>query len=324
MSKRRHPRPAARRRAPARLFAGNSLYRRALRYEPLEDRRLLAVVTVDTLADTVDFNDGHTSLREAIFATNTVPGADTINFAPALTANGPATILLTQGELKITDALTITGPGASALTINAAYGNSSTTGPIPNLFNIDDGTSNFIDVSIGGLTLTASTQATFGSLIRSTENLTVTNSTLAGNHVAGFGINNQLGNLMVAGSTVSGNRATGVSSGQGSATISYSTISGNGQGGVYTRGGWQLITRRSLEIRASDLAAAFIVIRYRRTPNRSRLLTAPSTTIRRASAKVAASASATVILRSSGASSPTIRLLPRAAACRLPMARFRC
>ena len=80
MSKRRHPRPAARRRAPARLFAGNSLYRRALRYEPLEDRRLLAVVTVDTLADTVDFNDGHTSLREAIFATNTVPGADTINF----------------------------------------------------------------------------------------------------------------------------------------------------------------------------------------------------------------------------------------------------
>ena len=120
--------------------------------------------------------------------------------------------------------------------------------PIPNFFNIDDGTSNFIDVSIGGLTLTASTQATFGSLIRSTENLTVTNSTLAGNHVAGFGINNQLGNLMVAGSTVSGNRATGVSSGQGSATISYSTISGNGQGGVYTVVRWQLITRRSLEI----------------------------------------------------------------------------
>ena len=101
--------------APARKLAtGNSLYRRALRYEPLEDRRLLAVVTVDTLADTVDFNDGHTSLREAIFATNTVPGADTINFAPLLTANGPATILLTQGELKITDALTINGPGANA------------------------------------------------------------------------------------------------------------------------------------------------------------------------------------------------------------------
>ena len=42
----------------------------------LEDRRLLAVVTVNTVADSIDFTDGKTSLREAIFATNTVPGAD--------------------------------------------------------------------------------------------------------------------------------------------------------------------------------------------------------------------------------------------------------
>jgi predicted outer membrane repeat protein len=236
MSKRRHSRPTARRRAPARPhLAANSLYRRALRYEPLEDRRLLAVVTVDTLSDTVDFNDGHTSLREAIFATNTVPGADTINFAPALTANGPATILLTQGELKITDALTINGPGASFLTINATYGVTTTTSPIPNLFNVDDGTSSLIDVSIGGLNLTSSAQSTFGSLIRSTENLTVASSTLAGNQVAGFGVNSQLGQLTITGSTISGNRATGVTT-QGPGSISYSTISGNGQGGVYTRG----------------------------------------------------------------------------------------
>src|SRR5215471_4520027 len=84
---------------------------RRLRVEPLEDRRLLAVVTVNTLQDTVDFNDGVTSLREAIFATNLVGGADTIDFAPSLTSGGPATIALTLGELKITDDLTITGPG---------------------------------------------------------------------------------------------------------------------------------------------------------------------------------------------------------------------
>ena len=78
--------------------------------EPLEDRRLLALVTVDTLDDTVDFSDGVTSLREAIFATNLVGGADTIEFAAALTSGGPATITLTQGELAITDALAINGP----------------------------------------------------------------------------------------------------------------------------------------------------------------------------------------------------------------------
>jgi hypothetical protein len=53
-----------------------SLYARSLRYESLEDRRLLAVLTVDTDQDVIDFNDGQTSLREAIFAANTVLGAD--------------------------------------------------------------------------------------------------------------------------------------------------------------------------------------------------------------------------------------------------------
>jgi CSLREA domain-containing protein len=102
---------------------GRSLYRRRLWLEPLENRRLLAVVTVTTLSDTVDFNDGQTSLREAIFAANIVPGADTIEFAPNLTAAGPAKILLAHGELAITDALTIDGPGSGLLTIDG-QGNS--------------------------------------------------------------------------------------------------------------------------------------------------------------------------------------------------------
>ena len=68
-------------------------------------------VIVNTLLDVVDFNDGVTSLREAIFATNLASGPDTIEFAPALTADSPAKIVLTQGELKITDSLTIDWPG---------------------------------------------------------------------------------------------------------------------------------------------------------------------------------------------------------------------
>ena len=79
MSRRSCWRKAARPR-PARTHSANSnigrslyrrpQYQRALRLEPLEDRRLLAVVTVNTLDDTVDFNDGVTSLREARFTTS--------------------------------------------------------------------------------------------------------------------------------------------------------------------------------------------------------------------------------------------------------------
>ncbi len=231
---------------PRKLATGNSLYRRSLRYEPLEDRRLLAVVTVDTLADTIDFNDGHTSLREAIFATNTVPGADTINFAPALTANGPATILLTQGELKILDALTINGPGSNLLKIDAS-GNDPTPGKLDGkgsrIFNIDDGTTNDIDVSLFGLTMTGGDK-NVGGAIRSLEGVSIAYCTISGNgSYAGGGIYTR-GYLSVDHSTISGNvsgqmcggiYSNPVSTSPRSLVITSSTIANNsalfGEGG---------------------------------------------------------------------------------------------
>ena len=237
---------------PARLFAGNSLYRRALRYEPLEPRRLLAVVTVDTLADTIDFNDGHTSLREAIFATNTVPGADTINFAPALTANGPATILLTQGELKITDALTIAGPGATRLVID---GNLSSR-----VFNI---TATSGDYAISGITITGGKTigsnlltsppylaTTFnGGAIRSTTlgplsvtDSVVTHSETDGEFARGGGVW-AAGPLTLSGSQIVMNRTAGDRgygggvSANGLITITSSDISNNSAGGEGGFGG---------------------------------------------------------------------------------------
>jgi hypothetical protein len=249
--------------------------RRPLRFEPLEERRLLAVVSVTTLDDTVDFNDGVTSLREAIFATNLVGGADTIQFAAALTSGGPATLILTQGELKITDALSIIGPGADRLTIDAS-GNDPTPnstlddgddlndGDGSRVFNVDDGNVNtHKTVSIRGLTLTGGDVLGNGGAIRSLENLAVTESTISDNsagvgfHSNGGGIYSYDGNLSVIDSTISGNSASGEFSGSGGGIFNYSgnmtvtgsTIIGNSArhygGGVYSGDNGMLTVARS-------------------------------------------------------------------------------
>ena len=75
-------------------------------------------LTVTTTADIVDNTDGLTSLREAIALANATAGTDTITFA---TGQGQAfqnggLIRLTQGELVITDAVTINGAGKVTIT----------------------------------------------------------------------------------------------------------------------------------------------------------------------------------------------------------------
>src|SRR5437764_14772645 len=80
-----------------RTAAGNLKYRRRLRMEPLEDRRLLATLTVDTLVDGTGVPG--TSLREAIAA---AAANDTINFSVTGTIN-----LISTGQLTINKNLTI-------------------------------------------------------------------------------------------------------------------------------------------------------------------------------------------------------------------------
>jgi len=127
---------------------------RRLRFEPLEARRLLAI-TVDTIDDVVDANDGLTSLREAIVAANATAGADTIEFAPALTVGGQATIALEHGEFEITESLSISGPGAALLTIDAQRQS--------RIFKITESAG---EVTLTGMTLTQG-QATAGGAIDS-------------------------------------------------------------------------------------------------------------------------------------------------------------
>ncbi len=78
------------------------------RLDFLEDRTVPTTFTVSNLADS-----GAGSLRSAIMAANSNPGADAIQFAPGL----KGTITL-HSELNITDNLTIKGSGANQLTVS--------------------------------------------------------------------------------------------------------------------------------------------------------------------------------------------------------------
>ncbi|MEL6578489.1 MAG: choice-of-anchor Q domain-containing protein [Cyanobacteria bacterium J06621_12] len=147
-----------------------------------------------------DLSAGDLSLREAIALANEQEGADTISFDSNL--NG--SIVLTQGELQITDALTINGSGANNIVID---GNNSSR-----IFKIDDGSENSIDVTINGVTITNGEIAQVegddaGGGILNSENLTLVNSTVTGNRARlGGGIYSQ-GNLTVQSSNIDSNFA---------------------------------------------------------------------------------------------------------------------
>jgi parallel beta-helix repeat protein len=187
-------------------------------------------LVVTTLVDTLEtpYDPANLSLREALALTNSnVGGTNTITFAPSLDGG---TISLSLYQLAITDSVTIEGPGATDLTINA----NSRSG----IFDVEDGNSgNNINVEIDGLTLTGGS-AYFGGAIcsYSAEDLTLDSVNVTGNHAIECG-----GGIYIAGSdttiirnsTISGNSAGYFGGGiyvcdfAGSVTIENSTISGN-------------------------------------------------------------------------------------------------
>jgi hypothetical protein len=112
---------------------------RLMRFEKLEDRSLLSTFHVLNLADS-----GAGSLRAAVVAAESNPGADLIRFANRL--NG--TITLTTGELLISTDLTIQGLGANRLTVSGDAAS--------RIFNVMGGVdeATAIDVNISGLKVT--------------------------------------------------------------------------------------------------------------------------------------------------------------------------
>jgi CSLREA domain-containing protein len=133
-----------------------------------------ASLVVTTLADVVDVTDGQLSLREAVGAANDQVGSDTITFADSIRGGS---VVLSLGQLVITDSLTIDGTGE---TIDAD-GKSR----VLRVDGPDGGTR--LDVAIDDLTITGGfiegNEIRGGGIFVDNAELTVTNSQISGNEL---------------------------------------------------------------------------------------------------------------------------------------------
>ena len=138
----------------------------------LDIKGLLSVIltifllsSIQSLADTfvvTNLNDpGAGSLRRAIANSNGVPGPDEIVFEEGL----EGTIFLNVGQMSIRDDLTLTGPGADKITIDAGA-----KSPILDINDGDEGENSIVNINglrfINGI-------AGNGSEIDNSENLTL-------------------------------------------------------------------------------------------------------------------------------------------------------
>src|SRR5262245_3887736 len=133
--------------------------------QALESRVAPATFTVKNLNDS-----GTDSLRAALLAADTLPGPDKIVFKlPAPAPHSENTIVLGGTELKSNGKVTITGPGAGKLIIDAAGAS--------RVFDINDGDdTKDSPTTISGLSIIRGAAAgAFGGGIYSSESLTLKN-----------------------------------------------------------------------------------------------------------------------------------------------------
>jgi hypothetical protein len=220
-----------------------------------------ASLLVTTLMDTGN-PSGTTSLRQAISEAENLSGRQTIGFASSILTQSHGNVINLYSTLEArTGNITIAGPGADLLTINAkATGFSVFTVDAKASITISGltissgsvtanggGISNAGTLTVSDCTLFDNTASADGGGVYNTGRLTVSGSTLQGNSASdGAGIYSN-GSLTVSGCTLFGNTASDVFGGGGgianvgNATLSGSTLSGNAGGsiggGIYDHGG---------------------------------------------------------------------------------------
>ena len=176
---------------------------------------------------TTNANSGSGSLRQAILDANATSANDEIVFdSSVFLGSVNTTITLASGFQAIAatsgaGSLTITGPAASSLTINANSGNFS-------VFSVASGG----NLSISGVTVTGANVPGEGGAFFNAGTLTINNSIISGNTAgfAGGGIRNSGGIVTVTNSTVASNRSlfsAGISATGGTTTVANSTLFDN-------------------------------------------------------------------------------------------------
>jgi hypothetical protein len=228
------------------------------RLEMLEDRVTPALFIVNSTADLpVDLTDAVVTLRDAITAANTnvavSPGGptgeadgDIIRFDTATFGGAGGIIILTQGDLPVTDDVTIdgttgSGTGATLVTVSG--------GGVSRIFSIetDTGVGTSKAVTLTGLTLTAGdgTGTTAGNdgkggaiFIGDGEDVTVQNTTVQSSTATlqGGGIYAGNGTLDITSSKI------GVG---GAGNLAQGAAATDGGGGLYVLGGTATITNSS-------------------------------------------------------------------------------
>lgn len=212
-------------------------------FQLLEDRRMLATFTVTNTAAS-----GPGSLPQAVVEANNSVGADTINFdASVFTEGGNNLIRLTNGQLEVTESLTISAPLSLGVTITGdANGDDITTagnitdvaasfggiaGAADDLLDDNSRVLNFSAetgvLTLEGLTITGGRTTGDNSLLRETTNdgagvrsvfagdVVLIDSNVSGNSTAGesangAGIGGYLGSLTLTRTTVTNNVTTGL------------------------------------------------------------------------------------------------------------------
>ena len=199
-----------------------------------------------TVINTSDSGPG--SLRQAI-----ADGAsgDTIVFDATVFAT-PQTINLTSGELTLDKSLTIDGPGANQLTINA--NGTSRVFMIPSLVALE-----LNIVALEGLTIAGGNGVAGGGIHQGFGTLTITNVSVIGNNatISGGGIYIRDGTLTVINSTIASNTGSsnaGVYNQFGTMTLTNSTVSdnfANTNGGGLANGGILTVTNSTISNNAA-------------------------------------------------------------------------